>query len=593
MNKKTIITILFALVAMAGQGQDTILWERPAIGYSDISYFEVQKVELTKERTAMHVCVSLMPGYKFHIKKESFLQTNGKQYEIIGSDGLTLDGNYITMADTGMMNFVLYFKPMPMDTKEFDFIEGMAGNDYRVYSIHDKDYVMPITPVPAEYLADNAEEEQPIEQKYSEGHVTIYFKALNYRKGMRTKITLQYIDLKNPTRPTDTKIRLNDDGEAEVILPISIPQHVSAEITNVHTVSSCNLFLVPGKEATLILDMLYNDTEGNGKFVGYKGCSAKLFWEYRPAMRNFLKGTEYNWQKMSECKDVTSLINFMKGRKSYREEWKRTASYSEIVKAEILTYFNMPLIFTDSVLDSLKQTDAFTDYVIRNHSKVVLSSMRYFDYDFVYTSRFYALDKDARGFNADLARYCYYLPKVLDGQDVTKPLIEDPTLSALYDKYAAEYRKTVAANKEGLPDNAHYLDMTDIVPDSILQTILDKYKGKTILIDIWATWCGPCKLGHEKIKPLKEELSDKDIVYVYLTSTTSKYDEWKKYITDISGEHYYLTQEQMNTVFKQLQADGYPTYAIYTSNGNKVTSFSGFRSIEDIREAFGKVFNNK
>ena len=238
MIKHNVITILLAFVAMTGQAkQESILWERPAIGYSDISYFEVQKVELTKERTAMHVCVSLMPGYKFHIKKESFLQTNGKQYEIIGSDGLTLDGNYITMDDTGMMNFVLYFKPMPMDTKEFDFIEGMAGNDYRVYSIHDKDYVMPITPVPAEYLADNAEEEQPIEQKYSEGHVTIYFKALNYRKGMRTKITLQYIDLKNPTRPTDTKIRLNDDGEAEVILPISIPQHVSAEITNVHKIN--------------------------------------------------------------------------------------------------------------------------------------------------------------------------------------------------------------------------------------------------------------------------------------------------------------------------------------------------------------------
>ena len=42
--KQTIITILLVLVAMAGQGQDTILWERPAIGYSDISYFEVQKV---------------------------------------------------------------------------------------------------------------------------------------------------------------------------------------------------------------------------------------------------------------------------------------------------------------------------------------------------------------------------------------------------------------------------------------------------------------------------------------------------------------------------------------------------------------------
>ena len=192
--------------------------------------------------------------------------------------------------------------------------------------------------------------------------------------------------------------------------------------------------------------------------------------------------------------------------------------------------------------------------------------------------------------NADLARYCYYLPQVLDSKQLEKPLIEDKNLSDLYDKYVAEYQATVTANKQGLADNIHYLDMTDVVPEDILQTILDKYKGKTILIDIWATWCGPCKLGHEKMKPLKEELSDKDIVYVYLTSPTSNYEEWKKYIADISGEHYFLTQEQLDGIFQQLNKNSYPTYAIFAPNGEKTTSFSGF-NLEAIRKALEKAFN--
>ena len=132
--------------------------------------------------------------------------------------------------------------------------------------------------------------------------------------------------------------------------------------------------------------------------------------------------------------------------------------------------------------------------------------------------------------------------------------------------------------------------MTDVVPEDILQTILDKYKVKTILIDIWATWCGPCMLGHEKMKPLKEELSGKDIVYVYLTSTTSKYDEWKEYIADIAGEHYFLTEEQLDAILKQLKGTGYPTYAIYTPDGEQTFTLSGF-NFEILTEELKKALN--
>ena len=183
MHKKAIITMVLALVTMAGQAQDTIFWERPAIGYSDIPYFQIQKVELTKDRTALHVRMSLMPGLGFFLKSTCYLQANGKQYESIGSDSIQLDGKRIVLDDTGKKDFVLYFKPMPMDTKEFDFIDGLTDKDYQVFCIHDKDYVMPVTPVPAEYLTDDADEELA-EMKYDATPATIHFKSINYRVGI-------------------------------------------------------------------------------------------------------------------------------------------------------------------------------------------------------------------------------------------------------------------------------------------------------------------------------------------------------------------------------------------------------------------------
>jgi hypothetical protein len=54
MIKHNVFTILLAFVAMTGQAkQDAIVWEKPAIGYSDKPYFIIHKVELTKEKTVL------------------------------------------------------------------------------------------------------------------------------------------------------------------------------------------------------------------------------------------------------------------------------------------------------------------------------------------------------------------------------------------------------------------------------------------------------------------------------------------------------------------------------------------------------------
>ena len=587
---KTIITILFAFVAMAGQAKKTIVWENPAIGYSDKPYFQIQKVELTKEKTVLHVCVRLMPGLKFRIKSACYLQSDGKRYDVIGSDSIQLDGNYITLDETGKKDFVLYFKPLPLDTKEFDFIEGMNYNDFQVFAIHDKNYSMPVTPVPAEYLIDDADEEMA-EMKYDATPATIHFKSLNYRKGMNTIIELGYVNLKNPAKFERMEVRLNDEGEASASLPIGVPQIVQLEIYAASSFAFA--YLTPGKEVTFLIDMLHDDTGANSKFVGAKGYFTKFSKDrYQVSIDVFSESFPKPTIALKDIHDMQTLMRYYDEERKNDSIWNANSTYCKAVKQWFAQTTYEPYISLEGEADSLAQTKEFTDSVLRNYTRSLYEKNIVFGLDFVRASKYYAMT-EARGFNADLARYCYYLPQVLDSKQLKKPLIEDKNLSDLYDKYVAEYQKSIAANKEGLADNIHYLDMTDVAPENILQTILDKYKGKTILIDIWATWCGPCKLGHEKMKPLKEELRDKDIVYVYLTSPTSDYEDWKKYIADISGEHYFLTEEQDRYISKQYGCTGIPFYAIYNSKGEQTYKQQGFSSVEAIKEALEKALDDK
>lgn len=589
--KKLIITLLFAFVAMAGQAKvKTIVWEKPAKALNCADLLEIEKVELTKQQARLYARYSGMPGNWFRIAKESYLQSGDKTYPIVSADSITL-GEKFTLGDNGSQRFVLNFAPLPMKAKEFDFIEGMGDNDFKVFGIHDSTYTMPAAAVPAEYRADYKEEDQLEDLKYGGEPAVVRFKALNYRKGMRPRFTAQYVDLNDPSEPTDLNFRMKDDGEVEMKLHVGFPQVVWFHMINFPWSSNCSLYLAPGKEVTVLVDMLKDDTYINNKFVGYKGYFAKFAREYYQ-----MQTGEDRIEMKKTARTVEELI------RDYDEYCAETNKYIENLPCEqAVKDWMTQLIYSGSYsfdyygnpIDSLSKQPAFTEHLLQHHISGLRDRKAVLTFAFTEGSRYYAMDKEARGINADLARYCYYLAKVLDGQKVEKPLIEDATLSALYDETASEYQKTVAAQKEGLPADVHYLDMTDVAPEDILPAILDKYKGKAVLIDVWATWCGPCRMGHKLMAPLKEELKGKDIEFVYITSPSSPYEDWKNMIGDITGNHYYLTKEQYFHLLDLYHSNGIPTYAIYDANGRQTYTEIGFPGVETIKEEIEKALNTK
>src|SRR5688500_15395159 len=59
---------------------------------------------------------------------------------------------------------------------------------------------------------------------------------------------------------------------------------------------------------------------------------------------------------------------------------------------------------------------------------------------------------------------------------------------------------------------------------------LSDFKGKVVLIDFWAPWCGPCKVVMPHMEKLHQKLGTQDFVVlgVCVWDTQASFDKWQK-----------------------------------------------------------------
>mgnify|MGYP000405848918 FL=1 len=128
----------------------------------------------------------------------------------------------------------------------------------------------------------------------------------------------------------------------------------------------------------------------------------------------------------------------------------------------------------------------------------------------------------------------------------------------------------------------------EVSNEDLFPSIISKFRGHTLLVDFWATWCGPCRSANKQILPMKKELKDKDIIYLYITGETSPLGTWRNMIPDIHGEHFRVTDEQWSYLREKFSIRGVPTYFVIDKEGNITYKQTGFPGVDTMKEQLMK-----
>lgn len=155
-------------------------------------------------------------------------------------------------------------------------------------------------------------------------------------------------------------------------------------------------------------------------------------------------------------------------------------------------------------------------------------------------------------------------------------VLSEIQLPAIRNAIMARNDKLLAIQQAEVEDIASLHPSSDVEGltdgEAILRKILEPYKGRIVYLDIWGTWCGPCKEKLSESDYVKQQLKEFDIVYLYLANRSPE-ESWKNVIKQykLTGDncvHYNLPTAQQRAVEEFLHVDAFPTYKLIDKQGN-------------------------
>lgn len=104
---------------------------------------------------------------------------------------------------------------------------------------------------------------------------------------------------------------------------------------------------------------------------------------------------------------------------------------------------------------------------------------------------------------------------------------------------------------------------------------LSDYKGKTVYLDFWASWCGPCKQSFPWMNDMQARYGAKGLRVVGI-NLDQKPDDAKEFLKDTPAS-FDVAFDQSGKIPKTYAIKGMPTSVLIGPDGKVISTHSGFK----------------
>lgn len=205
-------------------------------------------------------------------------------------------------------------------------------------------------------------------------------------------------------------------------------------------------------------------------------------------------------------------------------------------------------------------------------------------------------------------RYCVYHEKVNGAIETEKRLaafvaegkatskmkeqhkrlfLSNNSLESAYEKYATSLENEAKAKKRAeieakmLDENAPSFTLRNLKGEEVS---MEKLRGKVLVLDFWATWCGPCKASFPGMqKAVNKFANHQDVEFLFIDTWENGTDKPKQAGDFIASKSYTFNvlMDLENTVVGQYKVDGIPTKFVVDKNGKIRFKSVGFNGNDD------------
>lgn len=572
--------------------------EKPFIGVANSESLSFEKIELSDSATVLHAVIHFRPKWWVRIAKESAIVADGVQYPVVSFDSITPD-EHVWMPESGVIRFSMTFPPIPADVRSIDFNENIPDG----WAMWDIDLTGTATPdkymadLPASVTRTDPEAELP-EVKLHFDTTTVRFHVMGYRPEMGNKILWGYNSAHGQfTVPEDEPALLDSTGVVEVKIPTALP--VGMFIYNSPmSLAFGNAYVAPGETVDYYInahfsgmrnmevrdeaetdrtDMVLYCTNGSYPNTGNWRASQYLqthsgeFGDYHMNGDEFTKYLLEQYNAVKDSIEADKTLSVATRQMLMNNLRMETALAAANAKATLFTNYRYvhdrsPEDFDKEIPVKLSDENirAVAEVVDFNDSNILL----YREVDCLTNTDFWKKAGVDPGLLEMVKLYDNaYNTANLKGETDADELA---SLRALSAPLADEVEAAAKTAKEKLAslDYSMITPTPEVPADKLFDAIIAPHRGKVVMVDLWNTWCGPCRGAIAQNEPEKSgDLASDDIVWIYIADVSSPADQYIKAIKNIRGIHYRVNEEQIAALRKQFNVDGIPYYILVDRKG--------------------------